>query len=186
MQINQLLAILAVGLLAGCSSEHLSTDIRTIAVNPTPRRPVTLLAPHNSDAFSEMANKQDSWLEGRLSSAINRQLAQSVRFQTARNNTADGEIVFDNLRHGLIEVSANNYVVTVNAELTIYSSGASRSWRNGATRQRTSGDRVAGHRELNSTAGQIHSLEEFENPSTYQESLDSAVEKLAIELVYGL
>jgi hypothetical protein len=186
MKIAHLLAVLAIGLLAGCSSEHLSTDIRTIAVNAAPRRAVTVFTPRDSDTFSEMANRQHGWLEGRLRGAINRQLAQSVRFQTAGNGGADGEIVFDNLRHGLTEVSADNYVVTINAEITIYSRSNSRSWLSDTIRQRTSGDRVAGHREITSHAGQIRSLGEFENPKIYQESLDSAVDKLALELVYGL
>ncbi len=186
MKLTQLLALLALGLLAGCSSEQFSSDIRTVAVNSTPRRPVVLLAPHNSDAFSEMANRQHGWLQNHLRDAINRQLAQSGRFQATRDDRADGEIAFDNLRHGLLEVSAHNYVVTVNAELTIYSNDTSRSWRNRTARQRTNSNRVVGHRELNSTAGYLHSLEEFENPGTYQESLDSAVDKLALELVHGL
>ena len=150
-----------------------------MAVNPTPRRPMVLLAPAKSDYFTEMANKQGGWLEGRLRGAINRELAQSVRFRTARGGQPDGEIVFDSVRHGLIEVSANHYVVTLTAEVTLYKGG-------GNARSRSSESRTVGHREISTNSGEMHTIEEFEDARIYEQGLDSAVDKLALELVHDL
>lgn len=169
MKTQSLFALAAAALLVGCSSGHFSSGVKTVSVNTTPQRGVVLLAPDKAPLFSNMANSRGPWLQGQLRAAINHQLSQSSRFQPAKG-AEDGQIVFNSLRHGLIEVSANNYAAQIVADVTLLT-------KNGKT---------VGSREITATGGDLHSLIDFEDSKTYEDALIVASDKLALELVNDL
>lgn len=165
-----LLSLFAVITFAGCSRDHFSSGVKVVGVNSTPRRQTVVLSPSKANSFNSMAQERNGWVEGQLRTSITRELSESGRFQPAKGNEDDGQIVFNSIRHGLLEVSANNYAVQLTADFSLIG-------KNGKT---------IGSRELSATAGQIHTLAEFEDSKTYEEALTSAADKLALELVHDL
>ncbi len=206
MKTAYLLNVFAALSLVGCSGDHFSSKVHSVAVNSTPRHSYVLLSPTGADAFSAMAKKEGGWLEDSLRAAINHELRQSRRFEPARSGQPDGEVVFDSLRHGLVEVSANNYLVTLTVEFTLTNghtdarawsdkrreieNGKTRAWMNGntrnASREWANAGQAVGHREFTANAGQPRTLAEFEGPRVYEESLNAAIDKVALELVHDL
>ncbi len=169
MKIFSLFIIAAAALFTGCSSGHFSSGVKTVSVNTAPQRGVVLLSPDKAPLFASMAGQRGPWLQGQLRAAINHQLLQSSRFQPAKG-AEDGQIVFDSLRHGLLEVSANNYAAQIVADITLLT-------KNGKT---------VGSREITAMSGDMHSLIDFEDPKTYEDALIGASDKLALELVNDL
>ncbi len=165
-----LLFLFAAFTFAGCSRDHFSSNVKVVGVNTTPRRATVVLSPNKAISFNNMAQERNGWLEGQLRTSITRELAESGRFQPAKAGDDDGQIVFNSIRHGLLEVSANNYAAQLTADISLVG-------KNG---------KVIGSRDLSATAGQIHTLAEFEDSKTYEEALTSAADKLALELVHDL
>ena len=206
MKTAHLLNVVAALTLVACSGDHFSSKVHSVAVNSTPRHSYVLLSPTGADAFSAMAKKEGGWLEDSLRAAINHELRQSSRFEPVRHGQPDGEVVFDSLRHGLVEVSANYYLVTLTVEFTLTNghtnarawsdkkrelmNGKTRAWMNGNThsesRDWANGGQVVGHREYTSNAGQPRTLADFEDPRVYEEGLNAAIDKVALELVHDL
>ena len=190
MKIAHLLNVLAALSLVGCSSDHFSSKVHSVAVNSTPRHSYVLLSPAGAEAFSEMAKKEGGWLEDSLRAAINHELRQSSRFEPARSGQPDGEIVFDSLRHGLVEVSANKYLVTLTGEFTLTNGHINaRAWsdkRRNDSREGANARQTVGHREFTANSGQPRTLAEFEDSRVYEESLNAAIDKIALELVHDL
>lgn len=161
---------LIIGLaLAGCASGHFSSSVKNIGVNTTPQKTVVILAPDKANIFNSMAREQTGWLENQLHGAITHHLSESERFQPGKA-AEDGKIVLTGLRHGVLEVSPNNYAVQVVGEFSLFNKAGKK----------------IGDREITSTAGNVQPLTEFEDSKTYQESLTSATEKMALELVSDL
>jgi|GEM_PF-4196100 len=161
---------LMIGLaLAGCASGHFSSSVKNIGVNTTPQKTVVILAPDKANIFNSMAREQTGWLENQLHTAITHHLSESERFQLGKG-AEDGKIVVTGLRHGVLEVSPNNYAVQVVGEFSLFNKAGKK----------------IGDREITSTAGNVQPLTEFEDSKTYQESLISATEKMALELVSDL
>ena len=102
-------------------------------------------------------------------STIAREIAAGGRFQFVPTGGGDAQITIDSLRHGLIEVSANNYAVTVAGSVSV-----------------THGGKDLGPREFSATGGDIRPLAEFEQSATYEAALQTAFDKVALELVAGL
>lgn len=169
MKTLTLLSLAAAALLAGCASGHFSSSIKTIGVNTTPPKGVVVLAPDKANLFASMAQEHNGWMEGQVRLAINRELSQSTRFQPAKGSE-DGLVIFDSLRHGLVEVSPNTYAAQIVAEVTLKN-------KNG---------KVIGGREITSTGGELHTLMEFEDSRVYEAALAGAADKLALELVNDL
>ena len=170
MKKTALLFLFAAITLAGCSRDHFSSGVKIVGVNTTPRKPTIVLSPDKAAFFNTMAKERNGWVESQLLTSITRELAESGRFQPAKDSTDDGRIVFNSIHHGLIEVSANNYAVQLSADISL-------TGKNGKN---------VGGRSVTATAGQIHTLAEFEDPKTYEEALTSAADKLAMELVHDL
>lgn len=170
MKMTALLFLFAAITLAGCSRDGFSSGVKVVSVNTTPRRPTIVLSPERANSFSSMAKERNGWVEGQLRTSITRELAESGRFQPAKGNGDDGQIVFNSIRHGLLEVSANNYAAQLTADVSLVG-------KNGKT---------ISNRDLTATAGQIHTLAEFEDSKTYEEAMTSAADKLALELVHDL
>ncbi len=170
MKKTALLFLFAAITLAGCSRDHFSSSVKVVSVNTTPRRPTIVLSPNKAASFNNMAQERNGWIEGQLRTSITRELSESGRFQPAKDGTDDGQIVFNRIRHGLLEVSANNYAAQLTADVSLIG-------KNG---------KVIGSRDLSAMAGQIHTLAEFEDSKTYEEALTSAADKLAMELVHDL
>ena len=170
MKKTALLFLFAAITFTGCSRDHFSSGVKVVSVNTTPRRQTIVLSPSKATSFNSMAQERNGWLEGQLRTSITRELSESGRFQPAKGNEDDGQIVFNSIRHGLLEVSANNYAAQLTADVSLVG-------KNGKT---------IGSRELSATAGQIHTLAEFEDSKTYEEAMTSAADKLALELVHDL
>jgi hypothetical protein len=169
MKQHTLLSLAAAALLAGCASGHFSSGVKTVGVNTAPLRGVTILAPDKATVFAGVARDQNGWLEGQIRASIDKELAQSDRFRPAKG-ADDGRIVFNSLRHGLLEVSPNNYAAQIVADVSLVD-------HNGKT---------IGNRELSSTSGDLHPLVDFEYARTYQQALAGVADKLALELVNDL
>lgn len=165
-----LLSLFAVITFAGCSRDHFSSGVKVVGVNTTPRKPTVVLSPDKAAFFNSMAKERNGWVEGQLRTSITRELAESGRFQPAKDGGSDGQIVFNSIHHGLLEVSANNYAVQLSADISLIG-------KNGKS---------SGSRSITATAGQIHTLAEFEDSKNYEEALTSAADKLALELVHDL
>jgi hypothetical protein len=169
MKMHNLLFLAAAVLLSGCASGHFSSSVKNVGINTAPARGIVVLAPDKANVFAAMAREHNGWLEGQLRASINRQLAQSERFQPAKGTAGDGVVAFNSLRHGLLEVSANNYAAQVIADISLLKDG-----------------KVVGNREITSTAGDLRPLMDFEDPKIYEEALTNAADKLALELVADL
>lgn len=168
MKFYSLCTIIAAVFLSACSSGHFSSGVKTVSVNTATKRGVVLLAPDKANLFATMARERNGWLESQLRTSIQRELGQSARFQPGQAG-ADGEVAFIALRHGLLEVSANNYAAQVIAEVELRRGG-----------------KVVGNRELTATAGDLHSLNDFEDSKIYEAALTNAADKVALELVNDL
>jgi hypothetical protein len=163
-------AIVAVAVaFSGCASEHLPSSVHAISLAPEARRAPVVLAPTRAAAFTRMANERDSWAANQLRSAIARELVATGRFQAAPAGGGDAEISIETLRHGLIEVSANSYAVTVSGAISI-----------------NQGAKSLGQREFSATGGDIRPVAEFEEPQVYEAALQGAFDKVALELVTAL
>jgi hypothetical protein len=163
-------AVIAVAVaFSGCASEHLPSSIHAISLSPSARRAPVVLAPARASAFAQMANEHATWAANQLRSSIARELTATGRFQAAPNGSGDAEIAIDTLRHGLIEVSANSYAVTVSGAISI-----------------TQGGKSLGQREFSGTGGDIRPLVDFEDPQKYKAALQGAFDKVALELVSAL
>ena len=161
--------ILAMALL-GCASGHFSSSVKTISVNTTPQKEIIILAPDKANVFATVAREHNGWIQAQLRNTIIHQLSQSDRFQPGKGGADDGQINITGIRHGVLEVSPNNYAVQVVAEITLVGHGGKK----------------IGDREITSTSGNVQPLREFEDSKTYEESLINASEKLAVELVSDL
>lgn len=168
MKMHHLLSLVAAALLSGCASGHFSSSVKNVGVNTTPQRGVVVIAPDKANIFASMAREHNGWLEAQLRTAINRHLSESERFEPVKG-TGDGTLVFNSLRHGLLEVSANNYAAQVIADISLVKDG-----------------KTIGSREITSTAGDLHPLIDFEDSKIYEEALSNAADKLALELVNDL
>ncbi len=165
-----LLFLFAAITFTGCSRDHFSSGVKVVGVNTTPRRATTVFSPDKGGSFNSMAKERNGWVEGQLRTSITRELEESGRFQPAKGNEDDGQIVFNSIRHGLLEVSANNYAAQLTADVSLVG-------RNGKT---------ISTRDITATAGLIHTLSEFEDSKVYEEALTNAADKLAMELVHDL
>ena len=170
MKMLHFLSLAAAVAFAGCASGHFSSSDKSIAVRTTPQKEIVVLAPDKANVFTTMAREQNNWLTAQIQAAITHELSLSSRFQPGKGGAGDAQIVFNSLRHGLLEVSANNYAVQVVAEVSLLGHGGKK----------------VGDREITSTSGNIHTLADFEDSKTYQEALLSAAEKLSLELVSDL
>jgi hypothetical protein len=170
MKIHSLLSLAAAILFAGCAGGHFGSNVKNVGVNSTPQRGVVVLAPDKANLFGSMAREHNGWLQEQLRASINRELSQSTRFQPVKGTSGEGQIVFNSLRHGLLEVSPNNYAAQVIADISLV----------------TSNGKTIGNREITSMAGELHSLFDFEDPKTYEDALTNASDKLALELVNDL
>jgi hypothetical protein len=169
MKMHHVLSVLLAILFAGCSSGRFSSSVKSVGVNTTPKREIVVLGPDKANIFNTMAREHNGWVQTQLRTSINRELAQTERFQPAKG-AEDGQIIFNSLRHGLLEVSANNYAAQITADITLMAANG----------------KVVGNREITSTGGNIHTLSDFEDPKVYEEAITAAVDKLALELVTDL
>src|SRR4051812_36890327 len=144
---------IAAAILTGCSSSHLPGDVRTISLAPAARRPPVVLAPAKATTFARMADAHGTWAANQLRATISRELANGGRFQPATTGQGDAEITIESLRHGLVEVSADHYAVTVAGTVTI-----------------THGAKNLGQREFSGTGGDVRPLMDFEDPKTYEDA----------------
>jgi hypothetical protein len=170
MKTHSVLSLAAVLLFAGCAGGHFGSSVKNVGVNATPQRGVVVLAPDKANLFAAMAREHNGWLQGQIRAAINRELSQSSRFQPSKGAAEDGQVVFNSLRHGLLEVSPNNYAAQIVADISLVADNG----------------KIIGNREITSTAGALHSLLDFEDPKTYEDALNNAADKLALELVNDL
>jgi len=152
-----------------CAKNELPSGIRTVSIAPAARQAPLVLAPARATAFARMAEERGSWAVNELRAAISRELAASGRFQAAPSGSGDAQIAIESLRHGLIEVSANRYAVTVAGAVNLHR-----------------GSENLGQRDFSGTSGDIRSLAEFEDPAVYEEALRGTLSKVALELVAGL
>src|SRR5215207_86197 len=123
---------------AGCASDHLPSDARTISLAPSARQAPVVLAPARASSFARMANERGTSAVNQLRSAIAREIAAGGRFQASPVGSGDVVMTIDSLRHGLIEVSANSYAVSVAGSVSI-----------------TRGEKSLGTREFSGMGGDI-------------------------------
>jgi hypothetical protein len=156
--------------LLGCASGHFSSSVKTIGVETRPQKEIIILAPEKANVFMTVAREHNAWIQAQLRNTITHQLSQSGRYEPGKGSGDDGQIVITGIRHGVLEVSPNNYAVQVVAEISLVGRGGKK----------------IGDREITSTSGNVQPLREFEDSKTYEESLINASEKLALELVSDL
>ncbi len=156
---------------SGCASDHLPSSVRTVSLAPAARQQPVVLAPAKANVFSRMAGERSTWAANQLRAAIAREIANGGRFQTqpTGSGSADAQIAIETLRHGVIEVSANNFAVTVSGTVSI-----------------THGAKNLGTREFSATSGDIRPLLDLEDPRNYEAALQGALDKAALELVADL
>jgi hypothetical protein len=164
-----LIALVMAILLSACASNHLPPDVWSISLAPAARRPPVVLAPANGAAFARMADERGTWAVNQLRSTIAREIAAGGRFQSAPTGLGDAEISIGSLRHGLVEVSANSYAVTIAGTVSI-----------------ARGGKDLGPREFSATGGDIRPLADFEQPANYEAALQTTFDKAALELVTAL
>lgn len=164
-----LAAAVVVVAFSACAGNHLPSDVRSVSLAPAARRPPVVLAPARGTAFARMADERGAWAVNQLRASIARELAAGGRFQPLPNGTGDAEITIESLRHGLIEVSANSYAVTVAGAISILH-----------------GAKSLGQRDFSATSGEIRPLTDFEDPGIYEAALQGTFDKVALELVSGI
>ncbi len=128
-----------------------------------------ILSPARENYFSQIAREHNDWLVTALNTAVRRELANGGRYQNAPTGTADAEITFETLRHGLIEVTADNYAVQLSGSASV-----------------TKGSKQVSSHDFSSTSGAIRPLKDFEDTKNYEEALQGVVDKVALELVTSL
>lgn len=160
----------ALALVTGaCASKQLPGNVRTVSLAPAARQTPVVLAPSRATGFARMAAERNTWAVNQLRSTISRELAAAGRYQPVPTGQGDAQITIDTLRHGLIEVSANQYAVSVAGTISV-----------------ARGNESLGQHEFSGTSGQISPLSEFEDPAKYEEALQGTFDKVALELVTGL
>jgi hypothetical protein len=169
MQTLRFLSLVMALAIFGCASGHFSSGVKTISVNAKPQKEIVVLAPEKANIFSAVAREHNGWLQAQLQNTITHQLSVSDRYQPGKPGQEDGQIIFTGLRHGVLEVSPNNYAVQIVAEISLMRGG-----------------KKVGEREITSTCGNVQPLISFEDSRLYEESLINASEKLALELVSDL
>ena len=162
-------AVAAFIALAGCANDHLPSSVRTVSLAPAARQQPVVLAPSKATVFARMAEERSTWAANQLRTAIARELASGGRFQPQPTGTGDAQIAIETLRHGVLEVSANNFAVTISGTVSI-----------------TQGTKSLGVREFSATSGDIRPLLDFEDPRNYEAALQGAFDKAALELTAAL